>query len=34
MLIPRYTITADGLPGDPINFALIGNLQQLREAFA
>ncbi|MGO7664102.1 LssY C-terminal domain-containing protein [Rhizobium ruizarguesonis] len=33
-LIPRYTITADGLPGDPINFALIGNLQQLREAFA
>ncbi|MBZ9792369.1 LssY C-terminal domain-containing protein [Rhizobium sp. 3T7] len=33
-LIPRYTITADGLPGDPINFVLVGNLQQLREAFA
>ncbi|WP_206530187.1 LssY C-terminal domain-containing protein [Nordella sp. HKS 07] len=33
-LIPRYTITGDGLPGDPVNFVLIGTLQQLREAFA
>lgn len=33
-LIPRYTITADGLPGDPVNLVLIGTLQQLREAFA
>jgi hypothetical protein len=32
-LIPRYTITADGLPGDPVNFVLIGTLQQLRAAF-
>ncbi|MCS3743020.1 LssY C-terminal domain-containing protein [Rhizobium sp. BK661] len=33
-LIPRYTITADGLPGDPINFVLIGTIQQLKDAFA
>ncbi|MDL2403259.1 LssY C-terminal domain-containing protein [Rhizobium mayense] len=33
-LIPRYTIAADGLPGDPVNFVLVGTLQQLREAFA
>jgi hypothetical protein len=33
-LIPRYTITGDGLPGDPVNLVLIGTLQQLREAFA
>lgn len=33
-LIPRYTITADGLPGDPINLVLIGTFQQLRDAFA
>ncbi|BCH20810.1 hypothetical protein MesoLjLc_05680 [Mesorhizobium sp. L-8-10] len=33
-LIPRYTITADGLPGDPVNLVLIGTLQQLRDAFA
>ncbi|EPE94841.1 hypothetical protein RGCCGE502_30083 (plasmid) [Rhizobium grahamii CCGE 502] len=32
-LIPRYTITADGLPGDPVNFVLIGTLQQLHDAF-
>ncbi|MGO4440922.1 LssY C-terminal domain-containing protein [Rhizobium sp. RAF56] len=32
-LIPRYTITGDGLPGDPVNFVLIGTLQQLRKAF-
>ena len=33
-LIPRYTITGDGLAGDPVNLVLIGTLQQLRDAFA
>ena len=32
--VPSYTITGDGLPGDPVNVALIGTLQQLRAAFA
>jgi hypothetical protein len=32
--VPSYTITGDGLPGDPINVALVGTLQQLRTAFA
>ena len=32
--MPRYTVTGDGLPGDPVNLALIGNLEQLRGAFA
>src|SRR5262252_11047494 len=32
--VPSYTITGDGLPGDPVNLALVGTLQQLREAFA
>jgi len=32
--VPSYTITADGLPGDPVNLALVGTLQQLRSAFA
>jgi hypothetical protein len=32
--VPRYTITGDGLPGDPVNLALIGTFQQLRSAFA
>jgi len=32
--VPRFTITADGLPGDPVNVVLIGTLQQLRAAFA
>jgi LssY C-terminus len=31
---PRYTVTGDGLPGDPVNLALIGDLGQLRGAFA
>jgi LssY C-terminus len=31
--VPRYTITGDGLPGDPVNVALLGTLQQLRAAF-
>lgn len=33
-LIPSYTITGDGLPGDPVNLVLIGTLQQLNDAFA
>ena len=32
--VPRYTITGDGLPGDPVNLVLIGTLQQLKTAFA
>src|SRR5215831_18250483 len=32
--VPRYTITGDGLPGDPVNFVLVGTLGQLRDAFA
>src|SRR5438876_8872024 len=32
--VPGYTITGDGLPGDPVNVALVGTLQQLRSAFA
>src|SRR5215471_4071873 len=31
--VPRYTLTADGLPGDPVNLALIGTMQQLHSAF-
>jgi len=32
--VPRFTITGDGLPGDPVNLALIGTSEQLRSAFA
>jgi hypothetical protein len=32
--VPSYTITGDGLPGDPVNIALVGTLHQLRSAFA
>ncbi|WP_315739374.1 MULTISPECIES: LssY C-terminal domain-containing protein [unclassified Bradyrhizobium] len=32
--VPSYTITSDGLPGDPVNLALIGTLRQLRASFA
>lgn len=32
--VPSYTLTGDGLPGDPVNLVLIGTLQQLRAAFA
>src|ERR1700756_2829001 len=32
--VPSYTITGDGLPGDPVNIALVGTLPQLRAAFA
>ena len=32
--VPSYTLTNDGLPGDPINIALIGSKRQLQDAFA
>jgi len=32
--VPSYTITGDGLPGDPVNLVLIGTLHQLQSAFA
>jgi hypothetical protein len=32
--VPRFTITGDGLPGDPVNIALAGTLAELRRAFA
>ena len=31
--VPSYTITGDGLPGDPVNLVLVGTLAQLRAAF-
>ena len=31
--VPQFTMTGDGLPGDPINVVLTGTLQQLRSAF-
>jgi hypothetical protein len=33
-LVPSFTLTGDGLPGDPVNLALVGTLPQLRAAFA
>src|SRR5664279_3595317 len=32
--VPSYTITGDGLPGDPVNLVLTGTFGQLRAAFA
>jgi hypothetical protein len=32
--VPSYTLTGDGLPGDPVNLVLIGTHQQLCAAFA
>jgi hypothetical protein len=32
--VPSYTLTGDGLPGDPVNIALIGTQRQLCDAFA
>lgn len=32
--VPRFTVTGDGLLGDPVNLALVGTLDQLRAAFA
>ena len=31
--VPRFTVTGDGLPGDPVNLALVGTFDQLRAAF-
>jgi hypothetical protein len=31
--VPSYTLTGDGLPGDPVNVVLIGTHRQLRCAF-
>jgi hypothetical protein len=31
--VPRYTITGDGLPGDPVNVLLAGTRQELHAAF-
>jgi hypothetical protein len=32
--VPSYTITGDGLPGDPVNLVLVGTREQLHAAFA
>jgi hypothetical protein len=32
--VPQFTVTGDGLVGDPVNLALVGTLDQLRAAFA
>ena len=32
--IPGFTITGDGMPGDPVNIVLVGTAQQLQGAFA
>ena len=32
--VPRFTVTGDGLPGDPVNLVLTGTFGQLRSAFA
>jgi hypothetical protein len=32
--VPSFTITGDGLPGDPVNVILIGTKRQLHDAFA
>ncbi len=32
--VPSFTVTGDGLPGDPVNLALIGEFKALRAAFA
>jgi hypothetical protein len=32
--VPSFTLTGDGLPGDPVNLALIGEFEKLREVFA
>jgi LssY C-terminus len=32
--VPAFTVTGDGLPGDPVNLVLVGELARLRAAFA
>lgn len=31
--VPSYTLTGDGLPGDPVNIVLVGTMPELRAAF-
>lgn len=31
--VPRFTVTGDGLAGDPVNLALVGTFDELRTAF-
>lgn len=31
--VPSYTLTSDGLPGDPVNLILIGTFDELQRAF-
>ncbi len=31
--VPSFTLTGDGLPGDPVNLVLVGDLGRLRAAF-
>ena len=32
--VPSFTLSGDGLPGDPVNLVLIGDFSKLRAAFA
>jgi hypothetical protein len=32
--VPSFTLTGDGLPGDPVNLVLVGELEKLHAAFA
>src|SRR5262249_30255580 len=32
--VPSFTVSADGLPADPVNLVLVGTLDELRDAFA
>ena len=32
--VPSFTLTGDGLPGDPVNLVLLGEFRKLREVFA
>lgn len=32
--VPSFTLTGDGLPGDPVNLVLLGEFGKLREVFA
>jgi hypothetical protein len=31
--VPSFTLTGDGLPGDPVNLVLVGEMHKLRSAF-
>ena len=31
--VPSFTLTGDGLPGDPVNLVLVGEMERLRAAF-